>query len=81
MATPSGSLAYRPGSDEAVQRGGDLGPPTGGIQFLLPQLLLLPLSPSLLAVDKEELPWGGGGFGGKNPQGGAAQGEPAQWNL
>jgi hypothetical protein len=60
MATPSGGLACRLGSG-VVLRGGDLGPPTGGLQFPLPQLLLLPLSSSLLAVDREKLPWGGGG--------------------
>jgi hypothetical protein len=64
MATPSGGLACRLGSDEVVQRGGDLGPPTGGLQFPLPQLLLVPLSSSLLAVDREELPWGGGAVQG-----------------
>jgi hypothetical protein len=38
----------------AARRGGDLGSSTGGLQ-LLPRLLrLLPLSSSLLAVDREE---------------------------
>jgi hypothetical protein len=38
----------------AARRGGNLGSSTGGLQLLLRLLCLLPLSSSLLAVDREE---------------------------
>jgi hypothetical protein len=55
LLSPVQRLRLQTGADAAVQRGGDLDPPAGGLPFLLPQLLLLPLSSSLLAVDREEL--------------------------
>jgi hypothetical protein len=63
--SPVQRLRLQTGADAVVQRGGDLDPPAGGLQFLLPQLLPLPLSSSLLAVDREDLHGGGGAASGR----------------